>query len=95
MTLSNFLSFLQQLLSMIEPRDKYSVALAKNALSATVALARESGKADAETVRAMVRAEEEFEYLAENARDFIGRPGEYNENEKRRRRLSMMLIPSC
>ncbi len=95
MTISNFLSYLQQLLSMIDPKDRYSVALAKNALSATCELAKISGKADPQTIRAMWRAEEEFEYLAENAKDFIGEPGAYEENEKRRRRLMNVVYPSC
>ncbi len=95
MTLSNFLSYLQQLLSMVDPRDKYSIALAKNALTATTSLAMASVKADAQTFRAMHAAEREFDYLVENARDFIGKPGDYNENEKRRRRLLMVISPSC
>ncbi len=95
MTRSNFLSFLQQLLPMIDPRNKYSVALAKQAFSATRALAMASGKVEAEVARAMYTAEERFEYLAENARDYNGKPGDYNENEKRRRRLWMTIAPSC
>ncbi len=95
MSMSNFLSYLQQLLSMLDPKDKYSVALAKNALSATFELARISGKADPMAIRAMWRALDEFESLAENASDFIGTPGEYEENEKRRRRLRSVVYPSC
>ncbi len=95
MTLNNFLSYLQQLLSMVDPRDDNSVALAKNALSSTVSLARESGKADFETIRVMEKAVEHFKYLVENAKDYAGRPGDYHGNEKRRRRLMMSLAPMC
>ncbi len=95
MSLNNFISYLQQILSMIDPKDKYSVALGKSALNATIALALASGKVDGLTHRAMMLAEGEYKYLAENARDFAGKPGKFDENEKRRRRLLMVISPSC
>ena len=95
MSLANFISYLQQLLSMVDPKNKYSVGLAKNALSATIALARASKKADPITIRAMVSAEKEFENLVEHAEDFAGVPGKFKENEQKRHRLEMMLVPHC
>ena len=95
MSLANFLSYLQQLLSMVDPKNKYSIGLAKNALSATISLARASGKADFTTLRAMVRAENQFQDLVEHAKDFAGVPGQYKENEQKRHRLEMMLVPHC
>ena len=52
MSLNIFISYLQQLLSMINPNNKYSVAMGKNALSATIALAIISDKIDGKTHRA-------------------------------------------
>ena len=43
MSYDNFLSYLQQLLSMVNPKDKYSIALAKTALQSTIMLAQASG----------------------------------------------------
>ena len=95
MSLNNFISYLQQILSMIDPKDYYSVALGKTALSATIALAMASGKVDALTEHAMMRAEGQYFCLAENAKDFSGKPGKFEENERRRRRLLMTLSPGC
>lgn len=95
MSLKNFIIYLQQLITMLDPKNEYSVALAKSALSSTIALVRASGKADALTVRAMVHAEDEFRYLVEHAKDFAGVPGYFKENEQKRQRLEMMLIPHC
>lgn len=95
MSLNNFISYLQQILSMIDPEDKYSVALGKNALSVTIALAVASGKVDAKTEQVMRIAEHQYRYLAENAKDFSGKPGKFEENEKRRRRLLTVISPGC
>ena len=95
MSLNNFISYLQQILSMIDPNDPYSVALGKTALSATIRLAEVSEKAGPQTIRAMRIAENQFQYLAENAKDFAGTPGRYEENERRRHRLLMTVSPSC
>ena len=95
MTTTNFITYLQQLLTMLDAQNAYSVALAKQALSATIALAETSGKVDAITRRAMHRAEENFSLLAEHADDYIGKPGQYRENEQKRQRLKMMVIPYC
>ena len=53
MSFDNFLSYLQQLLSMVSPKNEYSIALAKTALSSTIMLARTSGKVDNLTSKAM------------------------------------------
>lgn len=95
MSFDNFLSYLQQLLTMVEPENLYSVALAKGALSQTVALARISSKTDSVTYRTMLMAERQFEYLAEHRADFAGVPGEYDRNKIKRRRLGLILRPGC
>ena len=95
MSFNNFLSYLQQLLTMVDSDNEYSVALACNALSATINLARISGKADSVTLRTMMMAEQQFTYLAEHREEFAGVPHEYEQNERRRRRLGLMLRPGC
>jgi len=95
MSIDNFVSYLQQILSMIDSKNKYSIALGKSALTATIAMAIASGKVDGETQRAMVRSEGIYDYLADHAKDFAGVPGKYDENAKRRRRLLMSISPSC
>ena len=60
MSMDNFLSFLQQILMMVEPENVSSVASAKAALITVLGLAKSSGKADAITIRSMMIAEREF-----------------------------------
>ena len=95
MSMDNFLSFLQQLLTMVEPDNASSVALAKSALTSIFGLAKTSGKADAITIRSMMIAEREFEYLVGHREDYIGKPGEYQKNQVKRQRLAHMIVPSC
>ena len=95
MSMTGFIRYLQELLSMVNIRDDYSVALAKAALTSTVGLAIASKKVDPVTQHAMHRAVGLFEYLVENARDFVGKPGDYQGNEQKRRRLQLMLQPGC
>lgn len=95
MSTERFIVLLQEILTMMDKKDMMSIAMAKNALSAIVALAFSSGKADAITLRVMRRAEEMFDHLAINADDFSGKPGDRLNNNKKRKRLLAMLSPSC
>lgn len=95
MSMDNFLSFLQQILTMVETENAASAALAKAALTSVLGLAKASGKADAITIRSMMIAEREFEYLARHREDYIGVPGEYQMNQMKRRRLSYVIMPGC
>lgn len=95
MSSRNFILYLQQLLTMLDPKNEYSIALAKNALTTTIALAEVSGKVDPKTLRAMHTAEKQFQELALHAKDFAGKPGHFEENEQKRRRLEMFLFPYC
>ena len=95
MSMDNFLSYLQQLLTMVDSTDAYSVALAKTALSTIIALAKASGKANSVVLRAMTVAERRFECLVEHKDDFAGIPGEYQENEVKRQRLAHIVRPGC
>ena len=95
MSMNNFLSFLQQLLTMIDNNDERSIELAKVALQSVVTLAKTSGKADAETLRAMKLAEMNFMHLVMHKDDFSGTPGNYKSNEMKRQRLKHMVSPGC
>lgn len=95
MSYNNFLSYLQQLLTMVDPKNEYSVEYARMALTATITLANKSGKADLITLRVMDRACYCFDGLVEHRDSYIGRPGDYQGNEQRRRRLGLILQPGC
>lgn len=95
MSMDNFLSFLQQLLTMVEPENESSVALAKAALTSVVGLAQSSGKADSITMRAMMIAERKFEYLVSHREDYAGVLEAYRNNQIKRQRLKNMIMPSC
>ena len=95
MSLNNFLSYLQQLLTMVDPSNRYSCGLVKASLSSTVALAVGSGKADAYCIRVMRGAESNIDYLLEHAKDFKGIPGEYESNRHKRNRIELVCYPHC
>ena len=95
MSMDNFLSFLQQMLTMVDPKSASSIALAKAALTAVIGLAKSSGKADAITLHSMMNAESEFEYLVSHKDDYVGVRGEYQKNQIKRQRLSHMIMPGC
>ncbi len=95
MSEQNFLSFLQQVLTMVNPADETSIELGKRALNAVIELALSSRKVSAPVVRMMYVAEGCFDHLIKNADHFIGKPGQYAENEQRRRRLANAIRPSC
>lgn len=65
-----FISFLQQLLTMLDKNDPASVGTARSPLSSLVSLAETSGKADGVTLRTMYAARSAFLFLAEHAEDF-------------------------
>ena len=95
MSFDNFLSYLQQLLTMVSPENQHSIALAKTALSNTIMLAHESGKVDSMTFRSMKRAEQLFNFLVNHADDFKGVPGDFTGNKHKRTRLAHIIQPGC
>ena len=95
MSLNNFIAYLQQLLTMVDPQDADSIERARTALNATVQFAIASHKVDAITTRTMVGAIDAFGSLVRTASSFAGRPGAFAENEQRRRRLLNVLCPRC
>lgn len=95
MSYDNFLSYLQQLLTMLDANNQYSVTMAKSALELTVSLAELSNKIDRRTHVIMREAISCFDHLVRTAEDYAGKPGEYEENEMKRRRLELVLRPGC
>lgn len=87
MSEENFLSFLQQLLTMVELEDADSIALTETALTSVTQLANLSGKTDAFTLFLMVNAVRKFDYLLENKDYFAGVPGEIFTNRNKRKLL--------
>lgn len=95
MSFGNFMMFLQQLLTMVEKKDEYSIALARSILQSTIALAKASGKVDGMTLRTMMMTVNRFDNLVQHAEEFAGKPGDISGNEQKRRRLEMTLRPGC
>ena len=95
MTMDNFLSFLQQILTMTDTESASSVALAKAAVTAVAGLAKSSKKTNGITLRAMMNAEMYFDALLVHKDDYAGVPGEYQQNQIKRQRLEHMLNPHC
>ena len=95
MSLENFLSFLQQIITITDPDNAASVALAKNAVVSVIALAYSSQKVDAFTWRVMHTAEMSLEQLLRHKDDFAGKPGDYTGNSNKRHRLLNVLRPGC
>lgn len=95
MSEQNFLSFLQQILTMVDPKSRESVELCHNALSAVIELALASQKVNSHTLRMMRAADYMFMDLVEHSDHFAGKPGQYQENEHKRRRLANLIYPSC
>ena len=95
MNMNNFLSYLQQLLTMMDPGDLTSRTLAKNALMSTIALAISSNKVDPMTHRMMLAAEVRFDVLLHYRDHFVGVPGELEKNAQKRQRMADVLLPHC
>ena len=95
MSLNNFIAYLQQLLTMVDPQDAESIERAEAALNATVRFAVASHKVDGRTHRVMIDAIDQFDMLVRTAPSFAGKPGAYVENEQKRRRLLNALYPGC
>ena len=95
MSLDSFVRLLQELLTMVDPRDELSIECAKTTLRMVFALALKSGKADPFTMRCMDRAILIFEDLVRHRDDFIGKPGSFHTNNAKRQRLKNLLYPSC
>lgn len=95
MTMDNLLRFLQQILTMVDPMNPSSVALGQATLNSMYELVQASGKADNIVVYAMHGAVHGFNFLVECREDFIGVPGQVKENQNKRQRLRMTLMPSC
>ena len=95
MSLENYLMFLQQVITMTDPHDVVSKALAKMSLESVMAMATKSDMADPITLRCMHAALIRFEFLMQHRDDFAGKKGAYLANKAKRQRLEMLLVPHC
>jgi len=95
MSTKRFLEALQALLTMVDPDSPTSIACVTTALENIYALARESGLADAYTLRIMDSAIRQIKALVLYKHDFAGKPNDYSGNKARQARLENMLRPGC
>ncbi len=95
MSRDNFLSLLQQLLTMVDKENPSSIALAKTILVSVEGLVDTTHKTDALTQRMIHIANHQFESLVRHQEDFAGVPGAYQENAVKRQRLMHMIMPGC
>ena len=95
MSTENFLSFMQQILTMVDPENPASIELGSLALRTMCSLAETSGKTSGYTSDMMIMAKRRFDSLVRHRDSFIGVPGEYAENMMKRNRLLNVLHPGC
>ena len=95
MSTENFLSLMQQILTMVDPENPASIELGRVALRAMRSLAETSGKTSGYTSDMMLMAERRFDSLVRHRDSYIGVPGEYAENMMKRDRLLKVLHPGC
>ena len=95
MSEEGFLLFLQEIITMTDKKNAYSIAYGKNLLKQLADFAILSKKVDPVTYRMMMEAIRSFDFIMENKGDFAGVPGDYHRNQAMRNRLAMMLRPGC
>lgn len=96
MSFDQFIRFLQSLLTMVSKNNtEESIKKGTEILHNLYNLALSSHTADMQTTLAIRVACGEFEYLAYNADQFAGVPGQYSQNQAKRQRLSMVVTPHC
>lgn len=95
MSLDTFIRLFQSLLTMADPDNELSVEYAETILRMVFALVRQSGKADAMTMRCMDNGVQNFRLIFRHREEFAGRPGEFKTNSAKRQRLKDLLYPSC
>ena len=96
MSIENFLSFLQQLLTIVDPEDPQSVNMVKSLLLDLKILSDHTTKPFGFSTRSLITAaNSEINYLIAHSSEFAGKPGEYDANRKKRQRLQFLLTPHC
>ena len=97
MSLKDYLKFLQNLITMLDPNDKQSCECFENALRAVFQMMRMSGKADGITMEHAWEAQlpHSVHALIRMRDEFAGVPGEYEKNKKKRERLLHVIAPHC
>ena len=95
MSLQSYIRLYQELLTMVDPNNPYSIEHALGILRQILFMAEQSKMANAETIEYMDAGIYQFEYLAKHHDNFAGKPGDFHGNEAKRQRLMHMLIPHC
>lgn len=95
MTEENYLSFLQQLLTMTDSSDRVSVIRAESILLNLFEIMRNTENTNPVVTRMVMLTIRQFRYLLDHAKDFTGKPGEYKLNAEKRRRLALVIEPGC
>ena len=96
MTVENFLSFLQQLLTIVNPNDQQSVNMVKSLLLDLKILSDHDTKTFGRlTYMTIAAANSQIDFLIEHSSEFAGKTGEYDANYKKRQRLHILLAPHC
>ena len=72
MTQKEFIGFLQNVLTLVNPAEACSVAVARTAVLSMVTLSMETGKVDKTTAAMMKSAVDDFDNLLQNREQFIG-----------------------
>lgn len=95
MSLESYIRMYQELLTMVDPSNPYSVEHAVNILREILFLAQQSHMANPLTIRSMYNGIQEFASIARHRADFAGKPGDFHGNQTKRQRLMQMLGPHC
>ena len=90
-----FLRLLQSLITITDPLDQRHVELVKSIINNLFDLCRETGKCDAYTLRLIHSAYCNYQGLVDNKDSFAGNPGNFINNDNKRKRLEMALYPHC
>ncbi len=95
MSQEGFMLFLQEIITMTDKNNPYSIAYGKNLLKQLADFVILSEKVDSITYGMMMGAIRRFDFIMENKENFAGIPGDYQRNQAMRNRLAMMLRPGC
>lgn len=96
MTIDNFLSFLQQMLTILDPSDEKSVDMVRSIILDLKILSEHNSKAfGSATCDIIRRTNIIFDQLVDHRDEFAGVRGDYAGNKSKRDRLLMSLRPHC
>ena len=93
MTQSNFIFLLQQILTVTDKDNTYSVAFGKSVLESVISMAEASDKCSQQTKKVMTMALGCFDFLAQHADEYAFVQGEDEENAKKFQLLDNAVDP--